>query len=345
LCADSTAREDGEKMHRKIVRANIRRGDVTVDLLSLSPAAKLAVAEALEVLRAEGGDPLDLPAAAREFAARHLAESRATLEEVLNRHLDDLRALGRSKATIRQREDLCRNLCKSVGGTRRIGAVGRPEIAEWVATATPGSRRAYYTAAAALFRWAWQRGYCQEYPMGALPKPGQPRTPEPAILKPEQVRKLFSETLRLASALVPYLALAVFAGLRQESELGHLQWEDIDMEDRRIYCLSLKTGRARPVPISDNHHAWLSMVPESRRTGKAAPFSRSAWRRIQAQAGVPVGHDVLRHTRVSYRLAVVKDPGIVAAEGGHTLSILQRHYANLRIKDAEAEAFWGIVPP
>ncbi len=50
-------------MHRKIVRANIRRGDVTVDLLSLSPAAKLAVAEALE--------------------------------EVLNRHLDDLDMLPR----------------------------------------------------------------------------------------------------------------------------------------------------------------------------------------------------------------------------------------------------------
>lgn len=48
LRADRAAREDGEKMLRKIVQANIRRGDVTVDMFNPSSAAKLAVAEALE---------------------------------------------------------------------------------------------------------------------------------------------------------------------------------------------------------------------------------------------------------------------------------------------------------
>jgi len=77
----------------------------------------------------------------------------------------------------------------------------------------------------------------------------------------------------------------------------------------------------------------------------AAPFSRRAWRQIQKSADVHVGHDVLRHTRCSYRLALLRDPGIVAAEGGHQLAVLQRHYANLRLTNADVQAFWAIVPP
>ena len=345
LQAERSAREAGEKKQRAIIRANVRRGDVVVDLLNLPPAEKLAVAEALEALRAEGGNALDLPAAAREYVARHLAESKATIGEALQKHLDDLRSLGRSAATIRQRKALCEGLCKAVGENKRLGTVGRPEIAEWVASAKPGSRRAYYTAAAAFLRWSWQRGYCQDYPLAALPKPPPRKLGEPNILTPCQVRTILDTALENAPALVPWLAIALFGGLRPESELAHLQWKDIAIDEKRIYVLSRKTLRARPVPISSNLAAWLAMTPPANRIGRAAPFSRRAWRRIQDKAKVEVGHDVLRHTRVSYRLAMVKDPGIVAAEGGHTLSILQRHYANLRIKEEEMREFWSIVPP
>lgn len=156
---------------------------------------------------------------------------------------------------------------------------------------------------------------------------------------------LLYEAMKGDDALVRYIALGVFAGLRPTSELVRLEWKDIDLDEGRIYVVSGKTGRARPVPISKNLAAWLDLTPKSKQKGLVAQFSRRAWRRVQKATGVHVGHDVLRHTRCSYRLAELKDPGIVAAEGGHTLAILQRHYANLRIKQAQVDEFWNIMPP
>ena len=345
LKAERAALEEGERIQRAIVRANVRRGDVTVDLLNLPPADKVAVAQALEMLRAAGGTPEDLPAAAKEYADRHLSEYRAKVGEVLEKHLEDMVALGRAKDTLRERRWRCGNLVETLGADRRISTIGRTEIAEWVASAPAGSRRNHYAAAAAFFKWAWLRGYMAEYPMAALPKPPLRKTGEATILTPEQVRKLLDTALRESPSLTSYIALGVFAGLRPLSELVWVKWEDIDFPEKKIFVISRKTGRARPVPISDNLAAWLSLTPKEKRTGLAAPFSRRAWRQIQKSAEVHVGHDVLRHTRCSYRLALLRDPGIVAAEGGHQLAVLQRHYANLRLTNADVQAFWAIVPP
>ena len=342
LQEERSAREAGEKAQRKIVRANVRRGDVVVDLLNLPPGDKVAIAEALETLRAAGGSPGDLPAAAREFAEKHLSEYRATLGEVTEKHLEDLRNAGRSNETIRDRRWRLGKLVESMGAGRRVSTIGRPDIAEWVGKQTAGSRRQFYTAAAALFRWAWQRGYVSEYPMGALPKPPDRRRGEAKILTPEEVRKLLASAKKEGMEL--YVAVGVFAGLRPQSEMPWLDWGDVDFADGKLFVTSRKTGRTRPVPISGNLRAWLQEVPKGRRKGRVAAFSRRAWRRVQADAGVEVGHDVLRHTRCSYRLAELRDPGIVAAEGGHSLPVLQRHYANLRLKDAAVRRFWGIRP-
>lgn len=345
LKAERAAAEAGERKQRAIVRANVRRGDVAVDLLNLPPADKVAVAQAIETLRAAGGTPEDLPAAAKEYADRHLSEYRATLGEVLKKHLEDMEALGRAKDTLRERRWRCGKLVDALGADKRISTIGRTEIAEWVASAPAGSRRNHYAAAAAFFKWAWLRGYMAEYPMAALPKPALQKNGEASILTPDQVRKLLETALQESPSLTSYIALGVFAGLRPLSELVWVKWEDIDFAEKKIFVVSRKTGRARPVPISDNLAAWLALTPKEKRTGLAAPFSRRAWRQIQKSAEVHVGHDVLRHTRCSYRLALLRDPGIVAAEGGHQLAVLQRHYANLRIKEEECAEFWGIMPP
>lgn len=344
LVAERAAQEAQERLQRDIVRANMRRGDVVVDLLRLAPEDKVAVAVALDALRAAGGSAADLPAAAREYVDAHLTGSLATVEEVVQKHLADLAALGRSAETIRQRRRYCDLLAERVGRTRRATTLSRAEIAEWIADASPTTRVGRYVAAAALLRWAWQRGYTREYALAGLPKPQTPRKGEVAILRPEQVRKLMAVAWREEPQTVNYFALGVFAGLRPQSELVWVRWEDVDFEDGKIFVVSRKTHQARPVPISDNLRRWLELTPQERRVGLVAPLHRRALWRVMRRAGVAVGHDVLRHTRCSYRLAEVRDPGIVAAEGGHTPAILRRHYANLRIKAADVAEFWGIVP-
>lgn len=347
LQADRQAQEEAEKKARSIQRENVRRGDTVVELLNLQASEKAAVATAIAVLRAAGGRAEDLPAAAREFAAGHLSGASATVGEVLAAHLKDLKALGRSPRTIEQRANLCGKLAAHVGAKSRFAALTRPQIAEWISTAPSGSRSHYYTAAAALCRWGWGRGYSRDYALGGLPKPSAGAREEPEILKPRQVRALLEEARKVDAGMMRYIALGVFAGLRPCGELRGVQWEDIDFEDKKIFVrvkTARKTHRARPVPMADCLAAWLELTPESERRGPVARYSRRHYMKIQERAEVSVGHDVLRHTRCSYRLAEIRDPAIVAHENGHTLAVMQVHYANLRLKDAQVREFWGIVP-
>lgn len=114
----------------------------------------------------------------------------------------------------------------------------------------------------------------------------------------------------------------------------------MDLADRRIYVPygRAKTGRARIVPISNNLASWLERVPKREREGRVA-FLRvvDAW-------GGGWCTNLMRHTRVSYRLAQCRNAVLVASEGGHTQDVMHRHYANLRLKAADVKAFWRIGP-
>ena len=53
--------------------------------------------------------------------------------------------------------------------------------------------------------------------------------------------------------------------------------------------------------------------------------------------------DGLRHTFISYRLAIVKDFPQVAMEAGNSVEIIQRHY-NKRATEKEAKTFFALTP-
>jgi len=58
--------------------------------------------------------------------------------------------------------------------------------------------------------------------------------------------------------LVPWLAIAGFAGLRS-AELARLDWSEVNLEEQHITVAAdkAKTGARRVVPISDNLSGWL----------------------------------------------------------------------------------------
>ena len=57
----------------------------------------------------------------------------------------------------------------------------------------------------------------------------------------------------------------------------------------------------------------------------------------------PWPDNALRHSALSYRLALTRDLPRVATEGGNSPAILQRHYAEIVRPDA-AKRFFAIVP-
>lgn len=311
----------------------------------LTPVQRHALLLAAARIEAAGGSAEDLPEAAEEWIAAHLAAGRIALSAAVAAHVAELEALGRSPRTVADRRWRLGRLVSAVGD-RPIAQLTRGRIASWVASGPPRGRRDMHAAASALCRWAWERGHLRRNPMESLRKPPRAAAGPPAILTPDAAAALLRAALRFAPGMTLYFAIGLFAGLRPVRELAGLRWEDVDLPGRRLYvpCGRAKTGRARAVPVSDNLAAWLDAVPAERRSGPVAPFSRAAFRRCVAAAGIAWTPDVMRHTRVSYRLALGIDSATVAAEGGHSADVMRRHYANLRIPPADVASFWGIVP-
>ena len=160
------------------------------------------------------------------------------------------------------------------------------------------------------------------------------------IFKPEEMERL----LRAAPPrLIPVLAIGAFAGLRA-AEIARLDWSAVDL-GRKIIELragQAKTASRRIVPISDNLAAWLSPLP---REGPVVPekvvFAKIT--RLAKSLGIAWPHNALRHSCISYRIAVIHDAARVALEAGNSPTIIFRHYRELVTED-EAKAWFSIVP-
>jgi hypothetical protein len=66
-------------------------------------------------------------------------------------------------------------------------------------------------------------------------------------------------------------------------------------------------------------------------------------RRLAKSLGIPWPHNALRHSYISYRIAVVQSAAQVALEAGNSPAIIFKHYRELVTKEAAAQWF-GIMP-
>ncbi|NLE26646.1 MAG: site-specific integrase [Clostridiaceae bacterium] len=358
----------------KVTRRADKRRDSIVALANLSPKEKAAIAAAVASLRAAGGGAEVLADAVKVYAKTHLTGARKKVWRIVGEHLRIVRQR-RRPATYADRR---RNLAPLVADHgRKLAATFSPATAEdWIFAANTDSMRAARRRAAhAVFEFAMRRGYIDRNPVATVERVEPAPRDEVCILTAADAAELMSRAEKHAPALVPYLAIGLFGGLRPMNELRGVVWErDIDLAGGNITVrrASSKTNRARLVPISPNLRAWLETVPPSRRKG-GIYYSRRLldWiagkeprqdRRIaepgkikrKAKADgkktrpefepIPWGQDILRHTRTSYRLAQTQNAPMVAEEGGHTLAIMRQHYVNRTIRAAEVKAFWNILP-
>jgi hypothetical protein len=59
---------------------------------------------------------------------------------------------------------------------------------------------------------------------------------------------------------------------------------------------------------------------------------------------LPWKHNGLRHSYISYRLAIVKDVGQVSLEAGNSPGMVFKHYRQL-VRESEANEWFGLMPP
>lgn len=209
-----------------------------------------------------------------------------------------------------------------------------------------------------LFRFAVKRGY--------LPKDHDEMngveladndTGEIEVFTPAELRKLFNACLtpvlergkwRDREAMIPYLAIAAFCGLRS-AEIARLDWSEVHLSGAEqfieVKAAKAKTASRRTVPISENCARWLA--PFAQESGPVCPFERpdkQCFYYLGPAAGLEWKHNGLRHSFISYRLANLKNVHQVSLEAGNSPQMIFKHYRQL-VSETQAAEWFGIVPP
>jgi hypothetical protein len=150
--------------------------------------------------------------------------------------------------------------------------------------------------------------------------------------------------------LVPYFALALFAGIRPAFSGGELvrlanlpsleRHFDLGAGVIRITPEIAKTNDLRQITIQPNLAAWLNRYPPSR-FPIFPPLADDQI--VHVRKKFSLGHDVLRHTFISMHVARFRSMADTALQAGNSESMIKKHYLNL-VTPKDAEKFWAIVP-
>ena len=241
---------------------------------------------------------------------------------------------------------------------RALYEITTKEIDAWLRRLSGGSvdRKNYRRLLSVLFSFALRRKYVFKNPVKDVEIPTVKPT-RPGILTLAEAEALLEAA---TSEFLPAIVLGLFAGLRPESEIWRLKWEDINLDERLIDVTHSKnTAGHRFVKIEDNLALWLA--PYSKNRGQIClqdePYFRRlretrerAITKLEAQKGSAGNlrawpNDCLRHCFASYHCTQFGDSRRTSQEMGHSgdLTVFNYHYRN-RVKPADAQAFWKLVP-
>jgi len=213
-----------------------------------------------------------------------------------------------------------------------------------------------------LFKFAVRRKYLAKDALDELDAVEKPEAEltEIEVFSPLELRGMLAAA---RPEIVPWLSIAAFAGLRH-AELQRLDWSEVNLAECHIEvpAVKAKTASRRLVPMPDNLLAWLK--PYRQETGRVTGFENMAkqigWLIADMNEGlkkkpVEVGHDpknvrkfawkrnALRHSFISYRLAVLKDVAAVALEAGNSPTMIFRNYRAL-VTENEGKTWFSIAP-
>jgi integrase len=287
-----------------------------------------------------------------EFFLKHArsADEQRTVRQVIDEMLQKRRENGRSEEYLRV-QGITLSVFAKAFGDRPVNTIMSKDVEDWLSSNPhwkPRTRLNYQRDLRGLWSYALKRKYASLNPLERLEAPIIANEP-PGILSPVQAENLLKKAAEpAAKAMLAYIAIGLFAGLRS-AEIERLDWAEIDLTARLIEVTArkAKTRQRRHVNISDNLLAWLGQCSPKKKGKVAPPMSRLDLQLVglAEKAGIkPWPKNALRHSFASYHLARHKDAARTALELGHyNQDMLFRNYREL-VKPTEAEAYWKICP-
>jgi integrase len=348
-------------------------------------------AEAEAAFKALEGKFPDCPPARLGEAVRYYLDNyrepvrKITVEDAFKLFIQECEARNLRPLTITNLKGKTKEL-RDTYGKRNVSEIGADTLRELIFKPTRGAkaRDNYRRVSHGFFEWARRERYCATNPAAAI-APIKADRGEPAVLTPEQASELLEAArTHKEGELVPYVALALFAGLRP-TELARLEWHRINLKGKAITIGSdiAKMRSKRIVEMSDNLREWLApyavtqapivgsnfrrdfdavkaiagwggasrkpeTVKETKRKFKPDTLHNrelKAAEKAKAQTELkPWTQDVMRHSAISYHLARYQHEGKTATWAGNSPDMVQRHYKGLVTKP-EARRFWKLSPP
>jgi integrase len=291
-----------------------------------------------------------------------------TVREVMNELIDSKTKSGKSDVYIK---DLRLRLGQFANVFNvPISSVTGKQIEEFLRAARPARSKegnAYFLSGRTqnnfrrlintLFKFAIKRGYVpKDHDEVNAVELADEDYGDIEIFTPAELRKLFDSCLapvkergkmRDREAMVPYLAIAAFCGLRS-AEIARLDWSEVHLTGVEhfieVKASKAKTASRRTVPIPGNCAAWLA--PFAQEYGMVCPFERpdkQCFNYVGPAAKVPWKRNGLRHSFISYRLAQIKNVHQVSLEAGNSPQMVFAHYRQL-VTETQATEWFGIVP-
>ncbi|MBE2179914.1 MAG: hypothetical protein IAE97_05540 [Chthoniobacterales bacterium] len=269
--------------------------------------------------------------------------------------------------------------------TATTASVATAEINDFLAALHPVTANNRRRVLAVFFNWCVMQGLRTDNPAESAAV-AKVTHGTPGILTPEELAAMLEAA---EDCILPAIVLGAFAGLRQ-AEIARCDWRNVDLAEAVVTldAGTTKTNSRRAVRLPAAAVAWLAGVakksgpvfvagPEARAAWDLArmaagfgPFQTSLMRVRQATAALtpkqikallPWPDNALRHSAISYRLAlrpeaaaaafniapeaVATVTGIeaVAYAAGNSPKIIRAHYDALG-KPSAAAAWFRVTP-
>ncbi|MHC1765922.1 MAG: tyrosine-type recombinase/integrase [Verrucomicrobiia bacterium] len=363
--------EKAEKTGERIAQ-QLSSGEVTAASMKNSEAASYG--RAVELL-SETGDSLELAASRYAEAVKILGNGSKLIDaakyfvqrdrlpdKTVAQVVSELLAEKKGRREKRTLDDLRNRLTRFAEAFPcPIASVTKRDVQQWLDGLRTSERDKlnYRSKVGTLFRWAWRRDYILSNPVEKTEKPDA-ENGDVEIYTPAGLQRLIAAAQATRPDYLPCLLLGAFAGLRS-SEIERLKWEDVNLARGFITASAKKKGTPsrRLVPIQSNLAAWLAPYANCKgnvwtgthdqfsdaqqETSAATAVQEDKEKGIAAQEAVSWKHNGLRHSFISYRLAVLQDDAKTALEAGNSKDTVHAHYKEL-VTPEDAALWFGIVP-
>jgi integrase/recombinase XerD len=250
--------------------------------------------------------------------------------------------------TLVQERQILNNLTARYGNAP-IDSLTHREIETWLRgiNKAPQTRANYYRIAKRFFKWAHEKEeFIHRNPMIKVDEPRVPRE-EPEVLTAEQMQICLESAMDLDVALLAFLCLGGFAGVRT-AEIVRMNWEDINWVDGHIGVLKPKqVTRWRPrnvtmLPVFRRH-----LEPFALKEGPIFPRGEPQLFELRNQLVKALGlkdwpDNCLRHSFATYHVPIHNDYPKLSIQMGHANPNMTRYkYGTLRARSV-ANQWWAL---